>query len=198
MKHGRPRPWLLGVILVALGVATLSLGLSRGIAQAQDGAAVSIVDFAFQPASVEVPVGGTVNWANTGAANHTVTANDGAFASGQLNPGAAFSQTFDAAGAIPYFCEIHPQMTGTINVIDAAAPAQAVEAAQTPAPAADAAVTPAAAAEQPAATGAATTQVPRTGVGAMTLDARTSGMALLAALAALTLGAASIASRRAQ
>ena len=74
------------------------LGGGLGTAHAQEGAAVSIVDFAFDPAAVEVPVGATVTWTNTGAAPHTATASDGTFDSGELAPGASFSHTFTAAG----------------------------------------------------------------------------------------------------
>lgn len=150
--QGRPQ-WLLAV-LVALGIATVSLGLDVGEASAQD-TTVAIVDFAFQPASVTVAVGSTVTWSNGGAAPHTVTSSSGAFDSGTLQPGASFSHTFDTVGTFSYFCSIHPSMTGTITVTESGAAAA-------PAPAA-AATTPAAAAPAPA---AQVRQMPSTGVGA--------------------------------
>jgi plastocyanin len=106
-------------VLVAVGLLTLAPGLGIRSAKAQDGAAVTIVDFAFQPASLEVTAGTTVTWTNSDAAPHTVTADNGEFDSGRLAPGASFSQTFDAAGTFTYHCEIHPQMAGTIVVTDA-------------------------------------------------------------------------------
>jgi plastocyanin len=36
--------------------------------------------------------------------------------SGAISPGTSFSQTFDAAGEFPYFCEFHPNMQGSIVV----------------------------------------------------------------------------------
>ncbi len=181
MELFRGRQWMLVVALAAIGIATLSLGMRSAVAQ--DGAAVNIVDFAFDPAAVEVPVGATVTWTNGGGAPHTVTADDGAFDSGRMRPGETFSQTFDAAGSVAYHCDIHPQMTGTVTVTDgAAAPAAA--------PAED----------EEAGTGAAaeTRQVPRTGVGTPAVDGLTGGMALLAAMAAAVLGvAAMVAYRRA-
>ena len=113
-------------LLTAFSLATLTAGVGWLGADAQDGAAVTIVDFAFQPASLEVPAGSTVTWMNSGAAPHTVTADEGAFDSDRLAPGASFSQTFDTAGTFTYHCEIHPQMTGTVVVTEArGAPAAA-------------------------------------------------------------------------
>ena len=54
MKMFRGRPWVFVVALTVVAAA-LFLGL-RGVA-AQDGAAVNIIDFAFEPATVEIPVG---------------------------------------------------------------------------------------------------------------------------------------------
>ena len=95
--------------------------------QAEAGeATVSIVDFAFEPATLEVSAGTTVVWTNTGQAPHTVT---GDFAdSGVLAPGQTFSHTFSENGELSYACAIHPNMTGTIRV-NAAAAAQSTPAA---------------------------------------------------------------------
>jgi plastocyanin len=81
--------------------------------------AVSIVDFAFEPATLDVAAGATVVWTNDGQAPHTVT---GDFAdSGILEPGQTFSYTFAESGEQSYACAIHPQMTGTIRVSAGAA-----------------------------------------------------------------------------
>jgi plastocyanin len=79
---------------------------------------VSIVDFSFEPATLDVPVGATVVWTNEGRAPHTVT---GDFAdSGVLEPGQTFSHTFAESGDFSYACAIHPEMTGSIRVSAAA------------------------------------------------------------------------------
>lgn len=184
------RTWLFIVVMTAVGGGALFLG-ARG-AVAQDGAAVNIVDFAFEPAAVEVPVGATVTWTNSGGAPHTATANDGSFDSGTLQPGASFSQTFSAAGSFPYVCSIHPQMTGTVTVTDGAAAAEAAPVAEEAAPA-DAEATGAATGEDAAAP--EVRQAPRTGIGVMHSSA-SGGMALLAALAAAMLGLAAVAAYR--
>ena len=103
-----------------------------------DATPVQIANFAFSPVSVSVPVGATVAWTNVDSAPHTVTARDGAFDSGILDPNGGFSQTFDAPGTFAYQCALHPVMQGEVVVSgDAAAAASAEQpASQEPAAAA--------------------------------------------------------------
>ena len=147
------RRWMfpLAGLLVLGWVALVAVSPTPVLAQAQ---AVTIVNFAFQPASLEVPVGTTVTWTNQGSAPHTVTADDGSFDSGTLQPGGTFSMTFDTPGTFTYHCEIHPNMMGTIVVTAAAPAASPAGAMSTAAPAA-----PTAAATMAAPTAAATTAV---------------------------------------
>jgi plastocyanin len=95
-----------------------SSGPSMGGAAPSRGSSgdVTIVDFAFQPASISVPAGSTVTWNNTGGATHTVTAFNGAFDSGNLSPGGSFSETFSNPGVYMYHCTIHHNMVGTVMV----------------------------------------------------------------------------------
>jgi plastocyanin len=86
-------------------------------------AAIDIVDFAFDAASMQVPVGARVTWTNRGKAPHTVTASDGSFDSGTLPAGARFETTFAAAGEFAYACAIHPDMIATVTVLSAENPA---------------------------------------------------------------------------
>jgi plastocyanin len=79
---------------------------------------VTIGDRAFIPPTVEIAAGGTVEWTNNDSESHTATASDGTFDSGILAPGATFTQSFDTAGTFPFFCQIHPEMQGTITVSD--------------------------------------------------------------------------------
>jgi len=80
------------------------------------GVAVSIVDFGFDAETVEVPVGTTVVWTNSGNVIHTTTARDGLWDSAIMDPGDTFSYTFDEAGTYEYLCTLHPSMVGTIVV----------------------------------------------------------------------------------
>jgi plastocyanin len=164
----RPR-WMVAVALAVLSAAVLMLGTNIRNVEAQDSAAVSIVDFAFQPASLEVAAGTTVTWTNTGQEKHTATADDGTFDSKNLQPGESFSYTFDTPGTYAYHCEIHPDMTGTITVTGAAGAATPV----------------------PAQGGQQADTLPTTGVGNEALAGGT-GLALLAGLLAAVLSAAAI------
>jgi plastocyanin len=80
------------------------------------GNAVSIRGFAFAPATLDVPAGTEVTWTNHDPEAHTVTADDGSFDSGALDPGATFSAAFDQGGTVTYTCNIHPAMTGAVQV----------------------------------------------------------------------------------
>ena len=79
--------------------------------------AVAIKDFAYDAASVTIPVGGSVTWTNNDPAPHTATARDRAvLQSGTLEQGASFTQTFTTAGTFDYFCEFHPNMKASVIV----------------------------------------------------------------------------------
>jgi plastocyanin len=80
------------------------------------GNAVTIQNFSFGPATLDVAVGTTVTWTNKDSTNHTVTANDGSFDSKAISSGATFTQTFATAGTFAYHCSIHSTMTATITV----------------------------------------------------------------------------------
>jgi len=78
---------------------------------------VSIVDFAFSPASITVDSGVTVTWTNNGATTHTVTSDgSGLFSSGNITPGGTYTHAFVSKGTFGYHCSIHPQMTASITV----------------------------------------------------------------------------------
>jgi plastocyanin len=110
------------VALVVLATAGTWLVLATAPVRGADHS-VAIQDFAFGPADLTVAVGDTVTWTNNDSAPHTVTSSSGptSFDSGNLATGGTFSFTFDTAGTYAYFCEIHPDMTGTITVTAAAA-----------------------------------------------------------------------------
>jgi plastocyanin len=190
MDYSRGYRWMLaGALATALIVVALGLG-ARSVA-AQESAAVSIVDFAFQPASVEIATGGTVTWTNTGQAPHTVTADDGSFDSGTLSPGATFSQTFATAGTFTYHCNIHPQMTATIIVGGPGGSGSDAQAQTAPAQGTAQAADGGKQAKETKAN-----KVPNTGVGTMAEPAQSGALALLAALVAAGLGVAALRTSR--
>ena len=77
---------------------------------------VAIANFAFDPPTLEIPIGTTVTWTNNDSAPHTATSSDGVWDSGILNTGDTFSYTFDQAGTFNYICSVHPNMTAQIVV----------------------------------------------------------------------------------
>ncbi len=80
------------------------------------GVAVSIVDFAFDTPTLEVAAGTTVTWTNNDSAAHTASASDGSWDTGNIDPGASASVTFDTPGTYEYVCAYHPNMMATIVV----------------------------------------------------------------------------------
>jgi plastocyanin len=120
------------VALVSATGALLTLAAPAVAATHQ----VQIADSAFGTATLTVRVGDTVTWNNADDRPHTVTSQDGAFDSGNLDEGASFSFTFSEAGTYAYLCEYHPDMRGTIIVEPASSATTAPAAASSPSPAA--------------------------------------------------------------
>jgi len=76
---------------------------------------VSIENFRFAPASVEIHVGDTVRW-TVNSGTHTTTSSTAVWDSTAMATGDVFTFTFGQAGSYPYFCAIHPGMQATITV----------------------------------------------------------------------------------
>jgi plastocyanin len=76
----------------------------------------------YLPSSLKIGVGDTVIWKNSDTAAHTVTSGSmpegpsGVFDSSLFMSGNTFEFTFDDAGEYPYFCMVHPWMTGSVSV----------------------------------------------------------------------------------
>jgi plastocyanin len=72
----------------------------------------------FQPQTLEIESGTTVEWVNTGTKVHTVTGENSHWDSGSLEPGEKFSKEFDQKGTFKYYCVPHRDigMVGTIIV----------------------------------------------------------------------------------
>ena len=77
---------------------------------------VKIDNFSFGPETLTVPLGTTVTWINHDDIPHSVVSTDKVFSSKLLDKNEKFSYTFSKAGTYPYFCSIHPKMTGKIVV----------------------------------------------------------------------------------
>ena len=107
------------VIAILLAVYT-ALVLNPSRAKAADGQAsateVRVDNFTFAPDTLTVQVNATVTWVNKDDIPHVIASNDGLFKSRALDTDQKFSYTFTKAGTYPYYCSVHPKMTGKIVV----------------------------------------------------------------------------------
>lgn len=79
---------------------------------------VTIEKFSFTPATLTVKKGTIVTWRNMDTVAHTITGNNGGPDSQLFFQGQFYSFTFDTVGTFPYFCKPHPNMKGTITVVE--------------------------------------------------------------------------------
>ena len=110
----------IGGVAVIAALALLLAGSTEGAANREQPASaeVKIDNFSFGPATITVAVGTTVTWTNRDDIPHTVVSADDprAFKSKVMDTDEKFSFTFTKAGKFPYFCSVHPKMTGTVVV----------------------------------------------------------------------------------
>jgi len=86
--------------------------------EAVRSAKVEIEDFGYNPDPVTIAAGGKVTWINRDSAPHTATAGDGSFDTGTLEEGKLKSESFKEPGTFDYICSIHPEMHGTVEVVE--------------------------------------------------------------------------------
>jgi len=116
------------VILSAVAAALLVLAFGLSTARharpatseqnnSSDKYQIKIDNFSFGPSTLTVPVGATVTWTNQDDVPHSVTSAEGkTLKSPVLDTDQKFSYTFTEAGTYPYYCAIHPKMTGKVIV----------------------------------------------------------------------------------
>jgi plastocyanin len=94
------------------GSATCSEGTS-----ASNAAGATLEINAFQFSAIRAAPGATVTVVNNDSSPHTATAKDGSFDTDTIPAGATGSFTAPTEpGSYPFFCAIHPRMTGTLIV----------------------------------------------------------------------------------
>src|SRR5581483_2412737 len=86
------------------------------VAVSATAAEVNIDNFSFTPGAVTVRPGTQVTWTNRDDMPHTIDSAQGKFKSAALDTDEKFQFRFTEAGEYPYFCRIHPKMTGSIVV----------------------------------------------------------------------------------
>jgi len=123
---------LSGVALAMVAIAVVLAGCSSGSTTTTGGVEttipggggssggatvqVNMQGFAFDPQTVTIKVGDTVNWTNMDEAPHNATAVDTSWKTSTFGKGESGSFTFTTAGTFPYICTVHPNMTGTVIV----------------------------------------------------------------------------------
>lgn len=120
--HGRNGFIALAVALLATAAA---LALQPGRTAQAATHTVTVGNNFYDPTSINVNVGDTVEWDWPAAPNdtpHTVTSDSGTLLHSPTQMTGTYSVTFDSPGTFAYHCEIHGSaMSGTV-VVQAAAP----------------------------------------------------------------------------
>jgi plastocyanin len=105
---------------IAIAAIVLLAGAKSSALRAQQapaaGTEVKIDNFSFGPTAITVAAGTTVTWTNRDDIPHTVVSDDKVFKSKVLDTDEKFSYTFAKPGTYPYFCSVHPKMTGKVIV----------------------------------------------------------------------------------
>jgi len=96
--------------------------LSIGSVSAGGSPVVQMLASSFSPSNLKLLVGETVTWDNNSGLGHTTTADRFSQWDRFVGNGADTDVMFARAGAFPYHCEIHANMTGTIKVRPTSSP----------------------------------------------------------------------------
>jgi plastocyanin len=68
----------------------------------------------FLPENVRVSPNSNVTWINNDNVEHSAVAQSAIFDTGNIKPGGSATVSIRQVGVIPYFCDLHPWMTGEI------------------------------------------------------------------------------------
>jgi plastocyanin len=94
--------------------------ISRESVRPDDDAApvvvVSIRDYRYAPARIEIEAGSAVEWINEDQAVHTASSDNGTWDSGAIPQGQRWRAVFHEPGLYPYHCGPHPFMRGVVVV----------------------------------------------------------------------------------
>jgi plastocyanin len=124
MKFKRSAFALMAMSVVALAIVsgassnpnTTNTTQSVSSSPSMNGTEVKIDNFVFNPAVIVVKAGTKVVWTNKDDIPHTVDSTDGKFKSNALDTEDKFEFNFTAPGEYPFFCRMHPKMTGKVVV----------------------------------------------------------------------------------
>lgn len=118
----RARRWMVAVVAsVGLLGAACSSGSDSSTPPTDGGlvpttAAIGIADLAFEPSTLTVASGATtITVTNSDTVTHTFTLDDDTV-NETIDPGQSVDVTVDLTASTGFHCDIHPQMTGTLQV----------------------------------------------------------------------------------
>lgn len=109
MKPRAMRNAIAAALLGAIGAVLFAAAGGAGTIR------IKIENLAFTPQRVPAHVGDTITWVNADFFAHTATARNGAWDIA-IPVDSTKSVVVKAAGTLEYYCKIHPNMTGTIDV----------------------------------------------------------------------------------
>jgi len=113
MRFTFPRPNLRIAPLVVVACALLCAAAAPPAAKEHK---VSIENLKYEPREIKIKKGETVVWTNGDDRDHTVTADDGSFASKKIASRDTYERKFTKAGKYKYHCDYHPRMKATVIV----------------------------------------------------------------------------------
>ena len=128
MKQFANLKWRVAILIAVASVMILISPISQaqhengssklvGTAAGTDTAPQVMIDnFVYSPVPLTIKVGTTVTWINHDDIPHTVDSTQGKFKSAALDTDDKFEFRFTEAGEYPFYCRIHPKMTGKIIV----------------------------------------------------------------------------------
>ena len=109
-------PWMIATLVIETPKEPTKIVIPEGAAIPEDG------KIFYDPETINISTGTTIEWINEDAAMHTATSGsptngaDGVFDSQILNLGDKYQFTFTDVGNYDYYCILHPWMIGTVNV----------------------------------------------------------------------------------
>ena len=103
-------------VLIAIASLMILAGTVSQAAGTDAAPQVMIDNFVYSPVPLTVKVGTTVTWINHDDIPHTVDSTDKKFKSAALDTDDKFEFRFTEPGEYPFYCRIHPKMTGKIIV----------------------------------------------------------------------------------
>jgi plastocyanin len=101
---------------ITASLGALLFALATGTARAEV-VEIRMKQVGFAPAQISAHVGDTIAWINDDIVAHTATARNGAW-DVMIPPHGRKETVIKSSGAFPYYCKLHPNMVGEINVAE--------------------------------------------------------------------------------